>query len=934
MNKFLTLENFLSCKDVNEFKLLLLGSGFIVDIAKDHSYFDSLIQGLFLEGQSYASTLMDPNVSLSCKQDCLNNLHVSFGKSLREVQYHIPSSLLTWINFVDKISTLSETKFLKHNYLVYLWNKGQGINSAEPVIYLPRNSARTKFLEHLVIIFKICNYLGNSIGLMLAHAISKSVFMAVRRSSGYSSFYSSSSGNKVLDISCLSAAISVELEKTSLLHSISRDFLEDQVPLLLKLAKTKLSAKTNKTSVEKGILSLLDSISWVPNQEDHGFFCEQLGFYLELQTDLLKPVLKHIAGTTKHIYVYVISSQFIKAVFVLGKESLKFPHVLPLDNWVYSSKGLSVIQKNCHEPECFSLHSGGPTYLSSPSRSAFIAKHDTNTYGFAKPIDLEVLNYLKDQPFRINTTLLNGIYSSIVPSLLAHVYKVNPSPDVPHERLRERTLLDTGIFHVDSRTMALRTLGEFLNLNPSLTKMNREFILEEEVTVKEIILVRINSLKNSLVKQYLESLILVKDFFYTLFVASCFSRVNFYLNVNLDFRGRFYYMALPLGVQTSNLGASLIEIVNTASINAASNYKDLVSLYVSGLKPMKEYFMRLKFNLDTHNCVIGLDVSASGLQIISGLIGFEGGLILSNFLHDVSSKDKKIDFYGNIRDLFLNSYPTPTSLNFNEEFSDLKAIKGILLGFKSVFTRDFVKYWAMCLVYGEGSKSRCDELMQFYSEQINSFPSAHRNFVFKIGMYLSELFKKVMFTNYTGLGEFVAFCQKQVVSKSNLGTNKGIWLTCSDKHLKVFYTYFKSTNKKYYHSNRQKKLIAFCFCIKSNTIDYAKHRRSLLANFVHFIDSRLLSLVILKCKEKNIPVYTNHDCFYTHASFGNTLKSIYFLCFKELLLSNDCLASFFASNLVPTNISEPFLLTIKKQKENILSKLESGKLLPSFYILS
>ena len=943
MNKFLTIQNFLGCKDVTELKLFLLGSGFIVDIAKNHSYFDSLMQGLLLEGQSYSSILMDPNISLSCKQDCLNNLHISSGKSLKEVEYHIPSSLLTWIHFVDKISKISDTKFLNQNYLVYLWNKEQGISSAEPTIYLARNSARTKFLKRLLVIFRVSNYLGNSIGLMLAHGISKSVFMAVSRSND-SFFYTTSSGKKVLDESCLSTGTSLELEKICLLSSTSRDFLEDQVPFLLKLAKTKLSAKTNKnnslTSFEKDILSLLDSISWVHNDEDQAFFCEQLGLYFEFLTDLFEPVLKRIAGTTKHIYVYVISSQFIKALFVLGKESLKFPHVLPLDNWVYSSKDLSIIQKNCHnDPECFSLHSGGPGYLSSPSRSAFIKpKHDTETYAFPKAIDLEVLNYLKDQSFRIDTTLLNGIYSSIVPSLIVHVYKVHPGDDesnyLPHEKLRKRTLLNSGVFHViDSRTMALRTLSEFLNLNLGLTKMNQEFILEKEPTAKEIILGRINFLQSELIKKYFATLILIKNFFYTLFVGSCFLRVNFYLNVNIDFRGRFYYMAFPLGVQTSNLGASLIEIVNTASINAASSYKDLVSLYVSGLKPVKEYFTSLKFNLGTHHSVIGLDVSSSGLQILSALIGFEDGLILSNLLCEVSSKGKKLDLYVTIRDLFLNAYPS--SLNFDKEFSgDPKVIKGILIGFKSVFTRDFVKYWAMCLVYGETSMSRCVELMHFYSEQITSFPSAHRKLVFKIAMYLSDLFKKIMFTSYTGFGDLVAFCQKYIVSKSSLDTNKGIWLSCSNSHLKVFYTHFKSSNKKYYHSNRQKDRIAFCFNTKSNTIDYAKHSRSLLANYVHFLDSRLLTLVVLKCKEKSVPVYTNHDCFFIDVSFADNLKAIYFSCFKELFFNNDCLASFFASNSVPSNISEPFLLTIKKRKENILSKLESGKLLPSFYILS
>lgn len=992
----------LACKDINEFKQLLLSSGFIADKDKDHSHFDCLFQGLLIEHKLYSPILKDPALSLEEKQGHLNDLNLAFLKDLNAVQFYVPKSLLNWIYFIDSISRIKEARFLKHSYLIYLWNKSKNISSVEPACYSLRSSDKTIFLNKLIFVFKICNYLNHSIGLMLAHSISKSAFKAVTQFSklGHSSFHTNSSGQRILHKSDFSEDTYLEIEKTSLLSSISKDFLS-QVPSFLKLCRKKIDSKINSkgkdhlSSIEKDLLILLEDKSnhWVATDEDQALFCEQLGLYFEFQTDLFHCTLKPIMKSIKHTYVYVLSSSFIKALFVLKKESFQLPHLLPLDDWVYTNKPSSFVDSlNYNNPECFTLHSGGPSFLSSPAVSAFIQSRH-NSFSFAKQNDLDALNYMKNQRFKINVNFLNVILASIPYYLLVFLYKIHPSPNeatyLDHERIRDCRLLEYGVLNlVNPTTCELRTLGEYLNLDPNLKKLIKNFSEEPEGEKKELLSNRILFVKKELVKGYLDALILIRTFFHTLFIASSFSNLSFFFNVNLDFRGRFYYLVFPLGVQNSNLGASLFEIdLAGFDFNNQNSFNNnlLLNTYISSLKPLKDFFTARKFELKMNFPVIGLDVTCSGLQIISALIGFEKGLLLTNLLYNPSDeKDTKRDLYSDIRNLFFSSIPldltindlnlkenveensldnekTFSKLSKNEEFykraisrlpkaNDKKinqsidlvlfinknptAVKNILACFKNILSRNVIKYWAMRLVYSEGSRSRAVELMSFYSEQIDSFPLAPRKLIFKIALFLSELFKTTLFSNYLGFGDFVEFCQANIVSKKALDANKGVWLTCSDTHLEVFFTQFKNSSKRYYHNDRLNNIISFSYNLKSESIDYDGHSRSLLPNFIHFLDSRLLSLILVECKKKSIPLYCNHDCFYVPIIFGEEIKNIYFKCFKNLFFETDCLSSFFESNNVSPDIYKPFILIINERKNLILSKINSNCLLPSFFVLS
>jgi hypothetical protein len=1007
-NLILNSSTILLCKDISHFKLLLKSSNFIIDTDRDHSHFDYLFSGLINEHQLYSSALKDPTLSLEDKQERLNNLHLSFTKDLNSIQFYVPKSLHNWIAFIDSVSLINDSNLLKHSHLIYLWNKSQGIDCKKPVIYSLRTTEKSTFLNKLIFVFKIANFLKHSIGLMLAHCISKSAFKAVTQFSnlGHSSFHLNSKGKRVLNQFDFSEDTYLEIEKIKLLSSTGKEFLT-QIPSLLKLAKNKILSKIrlkgidSLSTTEKDLHTQLEVASneWFTSDDEQALFCEQLGIYFDFQTDLFYSTMKPIVGTIKHTNVYVLSPDFIKALFVLGRESFQLPHLLPLDNWVHSRKDLSSIdQINPNSPKSFTIHSGGPTHLSSPMVSAFIkSKH--NSFGFAKEIDLEALNYMKNQRFKINKEFLNHIFSYLPHYLMAFLYQIHPNPDdsnyPTHKREKDIHLLNHGILAYkqdhNGDCCSLRTLGEFLNLDHNLNTLIAAFSKEPEGTSqKEDLSNRIFYIKKELIKAYLDALILLRTFFHTLLTASSFSDLSFFLNVNVDFRGRFYYLAFPLGVQNSNLGSSLFELDFNHPVSTSFDNTRLFHTYVSGLKPLKDFFTINKFKLKMNSSTIGLDVTCSGLQIISALIGFEDGLLLTNLIHDPSAEDKKLDLYGNIRQAFFNVIPTnltskelniknnevdnPTELETEDIHSSCSdtveddflkrtmartrtinsqnktkssdnlilfisnnknAIRDILIAFKNILDRNVIKYWAMRLVYSEGSRSRAVELMTFYNDQANNFPKgAPRKLIFKIAMFLADLFKNVMFTQYTGFGDFVNFCQKHIVSKNNLEANKGVWLTCSAIHLEVFFTQFKHLSKRYYHNDRLNNIVSFSYNNRSDKIDYAGHSRSLLPNFIHFLDSRLMTLIILNCKEKNIPIYGNHDCFYVPISFGEDIKHIYFSCFKELFFNHDCLAYFFESNCISPDTYNPFLSQINERKKAILSKLDLKTLSPSFFILS
>ena len=114
-----------------------------------------------------------------------------------------------------------------------------------------------------------------------------------------------------------------------------------------------------------------------------------------------------------------------------------------------------------------------------------------------------------------------------------------------------------------------------------------------------------------------------------------------------------------------------------------------------------------------------------------------------------------------------------------------------------------------------------------------------------------------------------------------------------------------------------------------------KSSRSAVANFIHFLDSRLCSHVIYKCMKNDVTLWTNHDCFYTSKQNVEQVKRFYFESYKELLLQGDTLSMFFTANHVThPRIVNNYLEAVKLERQKLCNDIEKEKLVMSQNILS
>ena len=113
------------------------------------------------------------------------------------------------------------------------------------------------------------------------------------------------------------------------------------------------------------------------------------------------------------------------------------------------------------------------------------------------------------------------------------------------------------------------------------------------------------------------------------------------------------------------------------------------------------------------------------------------------------------------------------------------------------------------------------------------------------------------------------------------------------------------------------KLFARIATIKSKTdeiikinldkLDLNKNKRSLLPNFIQYLDSALALDVIAQCKHRNIPIMVNHDCFFSILEHDLDLLVFYNLAFFRLILNNNPIEHFIKIN---NCWADPFIMDL------------------------
>ena len=390
---------------------------------------------------------------------------------------------------------------------------------------------------------------------------------------------------------------------------------------------------------------------------------------------------------------------------------------------------------------------------------------------------------------------------------------------------------------------------------------NKQDFLEEDGKFNHTYQIYNKQLKEvSIIIETLEQALYLSDF-------TCF-----YFTLYLDFRTRIYYHGWPMNPQGSSLSRELLMFSNQRKKTVTKE----------------------------------LDVSASGLQIIGGLLGNFDYLEKTNFLIKKNqSSIEKHDIYSEILNKYLlqKSFKNKNHEKFIRRFFNRKVFKSII----------------MCYFYNETHFGVVKKLESFGFESGKTSPINEE-------VSLIRDFLKKEFEDFEILSLIINYGVN-----SSIMNQKAISLYKGNVETFQYYALQEVIQVDYYDQFSKRQKIRVSTDKDPLSLDIRKTRRATLPNFIHNLDSQLLHSVITKAQKYNINLSVIHDCFIVHKKYELKLKKWYFEAFNDLILSekNPVLFSFLKRNLSEienTNFKKDFSEILKKDFPEILKKKDFSEI--------
>lgn len=302
--------------------------------------------------------------------------------------------------------------------------------------------------------------------------------------------------------------------------------------------------------------------------------------------------------------------------------------------------------------------------------------------------------------------------------------------------------------------------------------------------------------------------------------------------------------------------------------------------------------------------LIGLDVTASGLQIMSLICGSKKGLILTKVIEGDEENEK--DIYWHIHKNVVNKYPIM-------KFMKRAQYKAII----------------MKLSYGESTYSRAHDI---------------KNYLLGIGLVKSRLEKTIntiegltdeekrqhIPSNYTIAKMYdysmeMEFDRFKLLRKhiNYIVDTRTKWNLPINFHiLDVYKTsqYYNLDKAKVYHylgyKGHSKRLTMYVPQMIDEVkgipkrfdavADKKRTKRATIPNFIHHIDSCILQKVLTRMRYNNLPLFTVHDAFYCRLTDVEFLKDAYFEFLKEVQRKNPWLLFVYNNRVEPKEIDDSF----------------------------
>ena len=366
------------------------------------------------------------------------------------------------------------------------------------------------------------------------------------------------------------------------------------------------------------------------------------------------------------------------------------------------------------------------------------------------------------------------------------------------------------------------------------------------------------------------------------------NNIYFYYVLNLDFRGRHYYESLYSHMQNPLLRNFIIlnpektntynlynifyilwqekKIYNINNINIEEKINTFKNKYIDFIEKKDNsnifsyrnpiiWYNTVKCIIEKKTYTISLDACASMIQFLSILLDNKELATLVNIQSD-NIEDNINDPYIYIKNKIIEENDKIIKeINFYKENNIIYDNKKTKLLFDPIYydiitDRKIIKYVIMTTIYGSTPYSISDNLKK--KKNLKYFNK-------KKLIHIFNSIIKIFNTHFPGL-----LSLKSTLRYINLylvKNNKSISYTFNDEYPTFQYNYVSNKGITITSSNEYKELNIKIKCKDTNTLDEKKTLAGSLANFIHFLDARVLHQTLYNLKKKNIDCLGIHDCF-------------------------------------------------------------------------
>ena len=928
-----------------------------------NAYVNGYFQSLNFLNTELKDILNDKDLTSKQKQNKLEKFSETSQTFKLELTYNVPISLSKRINELDS----------------YLLNPSY-LRTEDPSPYLP-SSLASNLGEHDIIkksykkpeivdtinffkdILKVFIYMDNSLGLFLVYKLTtflrsdvdalklkskieknklrkKKVVFNELDEDGHNNFFLNFKRVDITETFGKDLVTVFVRLKNACLYELS----EKAIPNILNYEDLSLKDKIDAVSLE---LKKQDFASWelfemlqtkysadIIDQEKTarlGIYCVTL---LEVINVLVDDGL--VRGKLKTFSKIKIAKYYANDIFSIPSRPKNLPMIVRPRFW-----------KDVKESGDGNLNYGGYQFNKSLNYPAILNHHSKGVTVITKD-DLKSINYLQSNYYSINKPFLKEVENN---------FKV-----IVDYFLRKIPNSSFFIKNIDDNlatTVKLQSLNELLSSDAELRKLVKQFKKQSTGNNKSL-KKKLIERQEYLTSQYKDVVNIFFGLLHSYIIASNYQNYNFYFVVFLDSRGRIYYTSAgsDFGLQNGDFAKALIDL-------KGNNYKNNVLIkqkyslknkhylnYLKSLDRNKEPFQHFRATSGMPPTAISNDASCSGTSILSGLVGFKKGLVLTNVLAFKKSVEEKQCIYTYFLNFMKEDYPTDVFSLYNSDqveikSRDLKIDKEDFIGIIheglrmikfELLRRDHAKQFVMRKNYSESNKGRRDYIYDNIFKKLmyvtyEEFPLLYKQVYLSLAYKLAVWIEQIYFSAFP---EIARLCE--IIQSKFKNTTRPITLSCPQnskfQYQQLMFKTYK-LNRTNVNSFRNSNLNMH---IQTNEIDFARIERSIVANLCHYLDSRLNLHVINKCRLNSIPLITNHDCFYVCPTKKDEILKYYYDSYVKLLINEDVISYFFKENyLLDQDIDNNLIDEINNYTKNrtlILKEIKSGKATMSNFILS